>query len=381
MRHLHTRTLLSVTPLLLLCSLRAPALGASGIAKGPYLQNPTTNSITVCWVTDSATAGTVVCQAGTDKSVEVQEKAPTLYHRVKLEKLKSATYYAYKVTCDGTTAEGTFRTASPPGRSFRFVAYGDNRTQPLIHAAVLKAIAAFKPDFLLQTGDLVANGEIMEQWDEYWRVAGPTLASVPMYPALGNHERNGAPYFRYFDVPRDYAFDYGDVHFVALDSNKTGADAVAQRAWLRKDLADHQKARWRVVFMHHTLYTCTNIPARRLESEVRRKELEPILKNGRVQLMVTGHDHNYQRHVADGITYIITGGGGAPLYDLTMDTPYIVTGKKAHHHCEITVDRDRMQFRVVEPSGALIDQFEIKREQEPSPAQPEPADPPHVRGS
>jgi predicted phosphodiesterase len=318
--------------------------------------------MTVCWVSDTDTTGVVSCQAGTDKPVEVKEKTKTKYHRVKVEKLKPATYYKYTVTCEGSSGEGEFRTAVPPGRTFRFVAYGDNRTQPKIHSAVLKGIAAFKPDFLLQTGDIVANGENQDQWDEYWQVAGPTLRSIPIYPTLGNHERNGAPYFRYFDVQRDYSFDYGDIHFVALDSNRPPSEIPTQLEWLRKDLAEHQNAAWRIVYMHHTLHTCTDIPQRRNESAERRKRMEPILQEGNVQLFISGHDHNYQRHVEGGITYLVSGGGGAPLYNLTPNTIYVVAAKKAHHHVEIIADAKRLDARTVEPDGTVIDQFDLKRE-------------------
>jgi hypothetical protein len=80
-----------------------------------------------------------------------------------------------------------------------------------------------------------------------------------------------------------------------------------------------------------------------------------------VQLVVNGHDHDYQRHVANGITYLVTGGGGAPLYTVKADTPYVKAAKKAHHHCEFTVNSDKMSARVVEPSGRVIETFEITR--------------------
>ena len=178
------------------------------------------------------------------------------------------------------------------------MAYGDNRTQPKVHAAVLERMSQFKPDFIVQTGDQVANGTIEAQWDEFWQIAGKALSQTAYYPSLGNHEREGAPYFRYFGVPAEYSFDYGNTHFVALDSNRPEAEYAAQQAWLRKDLLAHQNATWRVVFFHHTVHTCVDKPGRREESAARAKRLEPILAAGHVQLVINGHDHDYQRHVA-----------------------------------------------------------------------------------
>lgn len=331
-----------------------------GVAKGPYLQNPTPHTITVCWVSDADCLGSVRYAADPKREKIATERTPTSFHRIKVERLEPNTVYRYWVTCNGSSAEGTFKTAVDKDQPFKFVVYGDNRTQPAVHTAVLKRMSLFQPDFIIQTGDMVANGENLQQWDEYWQIASPTLATTPMFTTLGNHERNGAPYFRYFQVPRDYSFDYGDAHFVALDSNRPQSEMPVQIAWLRKDLAAHRKARWRIVFMHHTLHTCTDMPARRMESEQRRKLLAPVLFEGKVQLFLSGHDHNYQHHLADGITYLVSGGGGAPLYDLTPNTPYVLVAKKAHHHCEVVADRNKLSIRAVEPDGTVIDEFEIK---------------------
>jgi 3',5'-cyclic AMP phosphodiesterase CpdA len=213
---------------------------------------------------------------------------------------------------------------------------------------------------VLQSGDLVQNGEVQALWDdEFWPTVLPLARETPMYPALGNHERKGAPYFKYFDVPEEYSFDYGNAHFVALNSNRPPSEHHAQEEWLRKDLAAHKSATWRIVFFHHTPYTCVAIENRRVSSVALRNRLEPIFKAGNVQLVVNGHDHNYQHHLANGIHYLVTGGGGAPLYDLRMDTPFTKTAKKAHHHCEITVNGTSMNVRAIEPDGTVIEQFVV----------------------
>lgn len=329
---------------------------AAGIDKGPYLMNPTTTGITVCWVSSEPEKGTVTVRG---VSAVVNEGVPARYHRVKLTGLKPYKQYSYGVECGGDKKVGTFRTSAPAGQPFKFVAYGDTRTQPRIHAAVLDRMMRFSPDFVLQSGDQVADGTNEAQWDEFWQVASKALSQTAYFPSLGNHENNGAPYYRFFEVPAEYSFDYGDAHFVALDSNRPSAEHRAQEEWLRKDLAAHQGAKWRVVFFHHTVHTCVSIPSRRIASAVLAKRLEPILRAQKVQLVVNGHDHNYQRHESNGITYIVSGGGGAPLYDLNPDTPYVKKAKKAYHHCEVTVNRDAMLFRVVEPDGTVIDEFTV----------------------
>jgi hypothetical protein len=328
---------------------------ATGIDQGPYLMMPTQTGITVCWVSDAPSIGEVLVPG----AEAVHDAMATRFHRVKLVGLKAYTHYTFAVTCEGAKKSGGFITAAPVSQPFKFVAYGDNRTQPKVHAAVLERMSAFKPDFILQTGDQVADGNNQAQWKEFWEVAGKALSETAYYPSLGNHERHGAPYFQYFDVPAEYSFEYGNTHFVALDSNRPASEYAAQQEWLRKDLQAHQDAKWRVVFFHHTVHTCVDMPDRRAESIERAKRLEPIFAAGHVQLVINGHDHNYQHHLAHGITYLVTGGGGAPLYDLTPDTPFVLRAKKVHHHCEFQVKGDALSIRVVELDGNVIEDFTL----------------------
>jgi acid phosphatase type 7 len=329
---------------------------ADGIAKGPYLMHPTTAGVTVCWVSDEPETGEVRIEGQSEPLVEVVSNR---IHRVKVEGLKPYTLYDYEVRCAGDKKKGSFRTAAPPGQPFAFVAYGDNRTQPKKHRAVLDRMSRFHPDFIIQTGDQVADGSNEAQWDEFWDVASKALRRAPYFPSLGNHEKGGAPYFRFFDVPAEYSFDYGDAHFVCLNTNRPAREYRAQEAWLRKDLAAHQSARWRIVYFHHTVHTCVAIPSRRVAAALLAKRLEPIFEAEHVQLVINGHDHDYQRHEAHGITYLVTGGGGAPLYDVKPNTPFVKKAKKAYHYCELLVKGDGIDVRAVEPSGKVIDEFQV----------------------
>ena len=99
--------------------------------------------------------------------------------------------------------------------------------------------------------------------------------------------------------------------------------------------------------------------ARRAESEKLRARLDPIFTEGKVQLVVSGHDHDYQHHVANGIHYIVSGGGGAPLYSVTPDLPFVRKAVKTHHYCEVSVDGNKLHFKAVEPNGTMVDEFEL----------------------
>ena len=329
------------------------------IVKGPYPMMPTTYSVAICWVSAEESSGGTVRYGKIGVATETGPK--TRYHRVVITGLKPYTRYPYRVTQGAETSEpATFLTAAPPKQPFKFVAYGDCRTQPDKHTAVVQRILAFQPDFVVQTGDLVADGTVEPQWDVFFKTVAPLIRNTAYFPALGNHERQGAPYFRYFGVPREYSFDYGCIHFVALDSNRPESEFAEQEAFLRKDLQAHQGATWRVVFFHHTPYTCVDKPGRRELAAKLSARLEPIFAAGKVGLVINGHDHDYQRHVsAAGITYLVTGGGGAPLYAVTPDTPFVKKAKSVYNDCEISVDGPTLSVRAVEPDGSEIERFTL----------------------
>lgn len=347
-------------------ALALPALTQTSepaVTRGPYLQNATTTTITVCWATAADSAGSVEYRkvGSADQFSVATESGSARIHKAKVTGLAPYTRYQFHIRGAGADAGGSFRTTAPAGTPFRFVAYGDNRPNADAAAAVISAIASSHPDFVVNSRDLVADGTKEELWAGFFATAAPVLRAAPLYPAIGNHERGGAIYLAYFDVPREYSFDYGDVHFSVIDTNRPESEHAAQEAWLAQDLKAHQDAVWRVLVCHHTPCTCVDKPDRRVAAEKLRGRLGPILKAGKVQLVINGHDHDYQHHLSEGIHYLVTGGGGAPLYSVTPDTPFVKAARMVHHFCEISVDRKQITVRALEPSGTQVDSFVVTR--------------------
>ena len=137
---------------------------ANGIVKGPYLMKPTPHGITVCWVSSTECKGEVVFREDRPSESEsavrtARDSKATLYHWIGVSGLKPYTSYVYHVACgEEWSPIAVFKTAAEPGTPFRFIAYGDNRSQPLVHSTVVERMRKFAPDFVVQTGDLVANG-------------------------------------------------------------------------------------------------------------------------------------------------------------------------------------------------------------------------------
>jgi acid phosphatase type 7 len=254
---------------------------------------------------------------------------------------------AYRVTSGAQVIrEGRFKTRASATKPVRFVAVGDMTNGKPEQKAIAWQIAQQKPDFMIALGDIVySSGRVSQYLHHFWptyndvQTAGPAtgaplLASVPLYPVLGNHDLTSAlpgdypdawAAFHFFNVPRNgpgkgswtpvaskktaeaaafeklagaqfpsmlnYSWDCGPLHFVALDSNKqVTAEEPALLAWLEKDLsATHQP--WKVVCFHAPAFHTS----REHYTEQKMRLLQPLFERTRVDIVFCGHVHNYQR--------------------------------------------------------------------------------------
>lgn len=335
--------------------------------KGPYLQNLTADGVTVCWVTATETAN----------------GKQYAYHQAPVSGLKPATEYSYYAGERGEL-KGAFRTAPAEAEPFRFAVCGDTRSNHAVHRSVVNAILRTNPRFVINTGDIVGDGNSMEDWDEFFRVTRELTMRLPYWPVLGNHERNAPHYYNHFALPgieRYYSFDYGTCHFVMLDSDelslvKQEGQEVPQETlqrylearrnywqqqieWLEDDLETHKDTDFIFATFHHPLYSSPKSEGRRREQERTRELFEELLRRYRITAVFNGHDHVYERNVVDGLHCIVTGGGGASLYDFGDPLPTSVKRESVHHFVTIDIDGDTATFTALTPDEKVIDTFQV----------------------
>jgi acid phosphatase len=143
------------------------------------------------------------------------------------------------------------------------------------------------------------------------------------------------------------------VHFVALD---TESDYRTQMTWLDADLAA-SKAPWKVIYMHRPPYSS----GRHGSDGKLRNLLAPILKRHGVQLVLAGHDHNYERTLPqDGTVYIVTGGGGIGTYNVDS-SPYTAFSDSVIHFVYGEVGTDEMILHAIDANGREFDSVVIPR--------------------
>ncbi len=342
------------------------------IVKGPYLQWPRCDSVTVMWETNVATTSRVDYGVSSLSQLFIETTEAVTLHQVELTDLTPDEGYVYRVISgDAFSSIGNFTTAPSVSRSFRFAVYGDSRSYPETHAEVVRSIISSGPEIVFHTGDIVSAGRRHELWDsEFFAPAGDMLLTTPIVPTLGNHDYGGTGplwFFYFFDLPYSagwFAMTYGNTRFIGLDTNAGFAPGSLQHQWLLGELtsAAYDDATWHVVFFHHPPFTAT---AGHSDNADVQSYLVPLFESYGVDIAFQGHSHAYERYLHNGIYYIVTGGGGGPLYELAPDTaaPIRQFGFSAYHHCVVDVDVAARMLTVaaVDNSGQVLDTVELRR--------------------
>jgi len=349
------------------------SLSQGAIIKGPYLQDVTKTSIRIRWETDAGTdsradygltASYGDFIAGT-YSTYLPESG-TYLHEIPLTGLNAETIYHYMVTTTGSSsADHTFRTSVNEGAPFRFAVYGDNQDGVAVHEEIVKGILAFMPRIVLHVGDVVDNGNIYSEWgSQFFAPAGDLLYITPLYVAAGNHEKwaHWVTDFIYFPTSdRWWSFDFGNAHFVILDTNTSCTVGSPQYIWLENDLAGTAQE-WIFVFFHQPPFSSV-IP----DWGGYYTDLVTLLEASGVDVVFNGHAHLYERSYKDGITYITSGGGGGSLASPWFPNPYQVYVESTHHFCTVDVFRGELHLQAKYSNGTTFDELAITHTPTPTP--------------
>lgn len=244
---------------------------------------------------------------------------------------------------------------------FDFAVLGDNRSGDRVYAKVVHQMMLRKPLFAVNTGDIIPNPGDREEWANFWKISQPI--DVPYFLAAGNHDIDDAGSQRVWqeevNLPGNelyYQFTVGKNLFVVLNSCDPDEDRQIvgrQLAWLARTL-DPARHAHQFVFLHHPLFLWkgANHGGGSLDRypEHRDRLHELFVKRG-VTAVFVGHEHTYHRMEKEGIAYIITGGGGAPLYGKDPFNNFMI----------VRVDGPRVTAKVFDREGSLRDEFVIAR--------------------
>lgn len=386
-------------------------------------------------------------------------------YRADLTDLKPGSTFTYRVRRgDDTPFQAEARAPKSPDQPHRFVVFGDCGAGSTEEMQIANQAFHARPDLVLIPGDIVyTRGRIREYAEKFWPFynadqaspasGAPLLRSTLFVASVGNHDTagrdlasypDGLAYFYYWDQPvngpelradgpnappligpeanrkaflqsagdafprmLNFSFNHAGAHWTILDSDPyvDWTDPV-MRDWLARDLESAKEAAWRFVLFHHPPFNSS----RAHFGDQRLRVLADVFEAGHVDVVWSGHVHNYQRTYpmtflgdrgpdgrparranrypgrwtldtkfdgrtntqANGVIYVITGGGGASLYypeqedDPTSWQPY--TSKlvaKVHSLTVADVDGPTLTVRQIDANGHEVDRFVVTRDPEP----------------
>jgi hypothetical protein len=382
----------------------------------PYLQQVTSSSAVIVWATRTAGRAEVRYQAPA-QSPRTVSATSTLFapsrtgmsasyyqHVARLTTLSPLTEYTYDVLLDGTdltSITDRFRTAPQEGTgAVRFIAFGDSGIGSSGQRQLAGRMLAETFDLVLHGGDVTygsastwGGGTHQTLHDWFFEIYKDWLRRRPVFPAIGNHDDQtsfGLPYRDVFVLPengvtsgysdhaeRFYSFDYGPVHFVALDTERAFQDPLrrqAQITWLQNDLAATAQP-WRVAFFHRSPHS--NGVEHGSDLAVR-QAFGPLFERYGVQLVISAHDHDFERSVpwrqtttagGQAVTYVVSGGGGARLYGVARAAS-TARSLSAFHYVRTNVAGCTLQLEAVGLDGVVFDSYTLDRCAQARDAQP-----------
>jgi acid phosphatase type 7 len=255
-------------------------------------------------------------------------------------------------------------------KQVHFIAYGDTRftdpantkaANPEARRELVKAIANAQPDFVTFGGDITYNGNDPNDWKVYdsetaiWREK-----RIRVYPALGNHDLHGdlkvslENYFqRYPELDHSlyYSLNTGNVLMLTLDS-ALDETSGPQGEWLKDKLnAIPAGVDFVIIVLHHPPYTSSSDEKKyggghsaRAAEQALAGFLEERQKSMRAHIVVfAGHVHNYEHHEHGGVTYFVTGGGGASAYPIERKpTDLFQSNEVNYHYIDVKVGPGKM---------------------------------------
>jgi uncharacterized protein (TIGR03437 family) len=372
----------------------------TALLRQPYLQNIQRDRASILWTTLQPGDGGIVLglPGGGVMTVPatVQTFTPsvtglsdTFYQfRADITGLKAGTSYSYRATVNGSPVSqtaGVFSTAAPGDVSF--LVFGDSGEDTPEQLQVISHMAA-EPgiSFLVHTGDLAYPTGTFALYDaNYFGLNAALFSRLPVFATPGNHDfmaDSAAAFLASHVAPacgvdstdagRYYSYDWGDIHFAYIDSNLVGVGAGDRMlAWLDRDLTVTGQY-WKIVVLHHPPYPTGHHGSDPVCAAVR-AQVVPVAERHGVHLLLGGHEHGYERTVplasdqaaasGSGTVYVISGGGGADLHDVSAGGPTAVA-QAVHHYLRIDANGAALTVRAIGLDGNELDRFTLR----PSPA-------------
>lgn len=247
-----------------------------------------------------------------------------------------------------------------------FVVFGDHRQGYGVYGKLVKYISNYEPapKFAVSLGDIMLRPGNEAEWLNFWRYSKPLTDKMPLFIVRGTHEGNDPVSEQILheqaNIPGEnfyYSYCCEDAYFIILDTEIRGQERSIvneQLFWLTDNLdsiAQESNIKNIFIFMHHPLFTqgkYQDVPL------INAEELhELFLENNKVKTIFAGHEHIFNRYERDGLTYIISGGGGAILHH--------GYGGDYYHFVKVSFyqEEERINIKTIGIFNEVVEEFDL----------------------
>jgi len=365
----------------------------ANFTRGPFLQSVLSDRVTVLWRTPVPLLGKVELSLDPELAEARQIAAPALgtTQEITITGLEPGRRYYYRAWAGlNPSPIASFRTL-PASGALDFVMFGDSGAGSAAQFAVAQVLTRRAPDLVVHLGDIVYPHFTFGQTDtRCLSVYRQLLRTTPFFFTWGNHDLYGGtePFTTAFRQPTNdtpwlthqaertrpefyYSFDAGDAHFAVLfwpySSQYYMRENCPQLQWLEADLAASTKP-WKFLCLHHPVntsgghrnddYNFNGIPDR---NEVA-AQLMPVAARHGVQVIFSGHDHNFERfHPVNQTHTVVTGGGGIILYGMVERDANSASFHSRWHYSEVQLRGDQLRLVATDRQGVAFDALEFRR--------------------
>ena len=350
-------------------------LGSEPFPRYLHLGMGSSESLIVLWATDEATKASEVELSLEDGSqfvisgssfTLVDDPLLRRVHEVRVCGLPGGTKLKYRAGGAGTWSDQV--EVKMPGEELVAVAVGDTRGDPTTWGMILGAAEALDPDLILFTGDMVPIGRELDDWWQWLQAGEGILDHRILLSTHGNHEGLAQAYFGLLGLPGNeqwFSLDFPAGHLSFFNDSGLSTEVDDQVSWLTQDLAD-ARAPWKITIHHQPAFSSSQVHA---VSATVRYQFVPVMEAGGVKLDLAGHNHHYERMLPlhdglftlGGTIYVVTAGGGAPLYPNLGDQPTSAAVAVAEHYTVLRISPSQIRGQAIDLAGNILDQFELQQ--------------------
>ena len=241
------------------------------------------------------------------------------------------------------------------GLRAQILIYGDTRNHPEVHRELVEMVNIYHYDLIFFTGDMNRKGTQQSEYDEFKSIIAPLKGDFR--PVRGNHERDLELFkqnFPHRSGKSYYSVTSDSIHYIVLDSEKGIMPGTEQYNWMISRL--ESSALPTILLLHHPVFS-SGAHGDELGLSM---FLPAIAKLYNVKAIISGHEHSFEHLIYDGIHYVVTGGGGAPLREMKEQSPHSVYFQKTHHFNIMLREPDLLRFSTFDLQGTKIHEFTIE---------------------